>query len=241
MAIDFSRRSTEREIIDDMSLDEAAMARVLGDLEVVNRYLGGYATTIGAVADLVGPGDAPVRVLDVGAGGGDMARRLVAWGRRCGRRVEVVSVDLSHGAVAFARDALAGVPEASVVQADVLALPFAPETFDVAICALFLHHFEQAQAAKILRAMFDASRRGVVVNDLHRHPLAYAGIWALTRLLPASPIVRNDGPLSVLRAFRRDDLDELARATGLPLDARWRWAFRWRVTIERERAKGNGS
>jgi SAM-dependent methyltransferase len=231
--VDFSERSREKEIIDDMSLDRETTAGVLRELEVVNRYLGGYSTTIAGIGELVPPGDAPLRVLDVGAGGGDMARRLVAWGRERRRPVEVVSVDLSHGAVAFARDALAALPEASVVQADVLALPFAPGSFDVAVCALFLHHFEQPAAAAILRAMFEVSRRGVVVNDLHRHPLAYAGIWALTRLLPASPVVRNDGPLSVLRAFRRDDFAELSRMTGLALEPRWRWAFRWLVLIRR--------
>jgi SAM-dependent methyltransferase len=229
MAIDFSKRDPRAEIIDDMSLDRETMARVLWELSLVNRYLGGYATTLSAVAELVKSSRERVRVLDVGAGGGDTARALVDWGRERGRRVEVVSVDLSYAAVAYARDALAEVPEASVVQADVLALPFAPGAFDVAICSLFLHHFEQAAAARILQAMFEASRVGIVVNDLHRHPLAYAGIWALTHILPASRIVRNDGPLSVLRAFRREDFDELSRMTNLALEARWRWAFRWRV------------
>jgi SAM-dependent methyltransferase len=234
MPIDFSRRDPRAEIIDDMTLDRAATAGVLAELAVINRYLGGYATTLGAVAELLPPGTGPARVLDVGAGGGDMARRLVAWGRARGRRVEVVSVDLSYGAVAYERDALGDVPEASVVQADVLALPFAPGSFDVAICALFLHHFSQEAAARIVRAMFEASRSGVVLNDLHRHPLAYAGIWLLTRLLGASRIVRNDGPLSVLRAFRRADFDELSRLTGLALEPTWRWAFRWRVLVRKD-------
>jgi ubiquinone/menaquinone biosynthesis C-methylase UbiE len=234
VAIDFSRRSAEPEIIDDMTLDRETTASVLRELAVINRYLGGYSTTLGAVEDLAGSGAAPLRVLDVGAGGGDMARALVGWGRARARRVEVVSVDLSFSAVVYARERLADLPEASVVQADVLALPFADGAFDVAICALFLHHFEQPAVARILTALDRASRLGVVVNDLHRHPLAYAGIWLLTRLFPASAIVRNDGPLSVLRAFRRADFGELARMTGLRLEARWRWAFRWRVLVRKD-------
>ena len=229
--MDFSRRSTEREIIDDMTLDRREMARVLGDLEVVNTYLGGYSTTLQALPRLLPPGDGPVRLLDVGAGGGDMARRLVEWGRARGRRVEVVTVDLSFAAVEYARAALADCPEACVVQADVFALPFPDGSFDVALCSLFLHHFEQGAAARVLAALHAASRNGVVVNDLHRHPLAWAGIWTLTRLLGASPIVRNDWPLSVLRAFGRDDFRELEGATGLEMDVRWRWAFRYQVVI----------
>lgn len=231
MGIDFSRRSEQTEIIDDMALDRETSADVHRELDVINRWLGGYATTIAALEALLGRGSSDVRILDVGAGGGAMARELVAWGRRQSRRVEVVSVDLSGGAVAFAGEQLAGERRASVVQADVLALPFAAGTFDAAVCTLFLHHFRQSDAARILMALASASRQGVVVNDLHRHPLAYAGIWLLTRLFGANPIVRHDGPLSVLRAFRRADFDELERATGLTLDAQWRWAFRWRVLV----------
>jgi SAM-dependent methyltransferase len=232
----FHQRSTRTEIIDDMALDPREMERVCRDLGVINTWLGGHATSLAAVRRLLPPGDGPVRVLDVGAGGGDTARALIDGGRALGRRIEVVSVDLSAAAVEFARDRLAGRPEACFVQADVLALPFGPCSFDVAHCSLFLHHFGGEPAAKLLRAMYAVSRYGVVVNDLHRHPLAYAGIWALTRLFPASEIVRHDGPLSVLRAFRREDLDELARATKLPMEVRWRWAFRYEILIRRPEA-----
>lgn len=232
--LDFSRRSTEREIIDDLALDRDQMDEVLSNLGVVNRYLGGYSTTLGALDRLVPRGDEPVRLLDVGAGGGDMARRLVEWGRERGQRVTVTSVDLSHAAAAYAREALGDTDEATVVEADVFALPFPPESFDVALCALFLHHFPQEEAARLLEVLYGVSRYGVVVNDLHRHPLAYAGIWSLTRLLGASPIVAHDGPLSVLRAFARDDFADLSARTGLPMDVTWHWAFRYRVVIPKD-------
>lgn len=228
---DFSKRSTKREIIDDMALDASETTEVLRSLEIVNTYLGGYSTTLDALDRLLPRGLERARVLDVGAGGGDMARRVVAWGRERGTRIEVVTVDLDAGAVEFARAALAGTPEARVVRADVYTLPFAERTFDVAICSLFLHHFEQEAAAGVLRAMSAVSRYGVVVNDLHRHPVAWASIWALTRVLGANPIVQHDAPLSVLRAFTVDDFDDLERRTGLALDVRWRWAFRYQVVI----------
>jgi SAM-dependent methyltransferase len=155
------------------------------------------------------------------------ANRADRLGQGASPRVEVVSVDLSFAAVRFARDALAGTSEASFVQADVLALPFAPDSFDIATCALFLHHLPLDVGARLLRALYAIARRGVVVNDLHRHPLAYAGIWAVTRVLPTHPVVRHGAPLSVLRAFDRSDLADLARAAGLPVAVRWRWAFRY--------------
>ncbi len=234
MGSGFRHRATEREIIDDMTLDASDMDRVLSSLAMINRFLGGYATTIRAFERLVEPGDSVIRVLDVGAGGGDMARRLVDWGRANGRDVRVVTCDLSFAAAAYAAKSLAGLDGASVVQADVLALPFRDRSFDVVMCSLFAHHFPTPVVARFLVAMHGISRRGVIVNDLHRHPLAYAGIWTLTRVFPAGPIVRNDGPLSVRRAFVRDDFDELERLTRLRFTVRWRWAFRWQVVIPRD-------
>lgn len=231
MGLDFSKRSTKTEIIDDVDLGRDEMDRVLANLAVINRFLGGYSTTIGAIERVLPNDLKTVRVLDVGAGGGDTARKLVEWGRATGRRVDVVAVDLSFAAVAFAHERLKDLPEASVVQADVLALPFGDGAFDVVLCSLFLHHFRQPVAARLLVAMHAAARVAVVVNDLHRNRLAYFGIWALTRLFPVSPIVRNDGPLSVMRAFQREDFAELVRATGLDMQVRWRWAFRYQVVI----------
>mgnify|MGYP000970554521 CR=1 FL=1 len=229
----FARRSSEAEIIDDMTIDASVMSGVLADLTVINRYLGGYRTSLDALARVL-PRDArTARVLDVGAGGGDMARRLVAWGASRGIRVGVVAVDLSAAAARYAHERVGDRPGISVVQGSALALPFAPEAFDAVHCALFLHHFDDAAIADLVRAMVDASRYGVVVNDLHRHPLAYAGIWTLTRLLGATRIVQNDAPLSVRRAFTRDDLERLARATGLPFEVTWRWAFRYQLVIRR--------
>jgi hypothetical protein len=83
--------------------------------------------------------------------------------------------------------------------------------------------------------MYERSELGVVVNDLHRHPLAWAGIHVITRVLSGNPMLRNDAPLSVLRAFRRHELLELAREAGLP-EARvsWRPMFRWQMVAERD-------
>lgn len=167
-----------------------------------------------------------------------MARRLVAWGRATGRDVRVVTVDLNRAAASYARRALADETRAFVVQADVLALPFAESSFDVVTCSLFAHHFPTPVVARFLAEMHAIARRGVVVNDLHRHPLAFAGIWALTRLLGASPIVCHDGPLSVRRAFVRADFRELARMTRLELSVRWRWAFRWQVVVAKSSGDG---
>ena len=114
---------------------------------------------------------------------------------------------------------------------DALALSYEAGAFDVTHAAMFMHHFRPDVAAVLLREMNRTSGHGLVVNDLHRHPLGYYGIWALAHAFPVSPMFRHDAPLSVLRGFRRDELYNLAVAADLPTpDVRWHWAFRWTLS-----------
>ena len=69
----------------------------------------------------------------------------------------------------------------------------------------------------------------IIVNDLHRHQLAYLSIVVLTRLFSRSVMVRNDGPLSVRRAFRMDELAGIARRAGI--DARVYRSFPYRLVL----------
>src|SRR5271168_5072474 len=78
-------------------------------------------------------------VLDVGCGMGRFAEVATRWGAK------VVGVDLSGAAEVAARN-LAD-RDFVAFQADVLALPFAPETFDVIYSIGVLHHTPDCEAA----------------------------------------------------------------------------------------------
>jgi ubiquinone/menaquinone biosynthesis C-methylase UbiE len=148
--------------------------------------------------------------------------------------VEIVAIDANPVTVGYAHEALKKRLPADlqakikVEVADALALPYADQEFDVAIVAMFLHHFAHENAVQIVRSMQRISKHGILINDLHRHPFAYYGIYALTRLLPAVQMVRNDAPLSVLRGFKSSELKSIAESAGLiNFSLKWRYAFRW--------------
>ncbi|MGA0199554.1 MAG: methyltransferase domain-containing protein, partial [Prochlorotrichaceae cyanobacterium] len=174
--------------------------------------------------------------LDLGTGIADLPEVVVRWGNQQSPSipVEIVAVDANPVTVDYARQALNKrlPPElASQIQvevADALALPYATDSFDVVMASMFLHHFAETNSIVIVGEMQRIARNGIIINDLHRHPLAYYGIYSLTRLLPASPMVQNDGPLSVLRGFAASDLKTIATGAGLKsFSLHWRWAFRW--------------
>ena len=72
--------------------------------------------------------------------------------------------------------------------------------------------------------MCRVSRRVVLVNDLVRSWIAAGSIWVLSRLMSRNRLIRHDGPLSVLKAFRPDEMLSLAHAAGAAGHG-----FRWRL------------
>jgi SAM-dependent methyltransferase len=229
----FATRLQTEERMDDFSITDERLRAALDDIRWINRLLGGYRAT-NRVLDPVFRSRSSLRVLDVGTGSGDYPARLARRGRRMGTSVEAVGVDLNPATVGYGRawiDAHLSAdlrPHVHLEVADALNLPYPDDAFDVTHAALFLHHFHGDNAVELLREMARVSRLGIVVNDLHRHPLAYAGIWALSRLLRMAPMVQHDGPISVQRGFWRSDLRTLAEKARLPSPSiRWHWAFRW--------------
>ncbi len=247
----YGARARGHEYMDEPDIAGDVLHDALRELEIINRHLGGHRTSILSIEQLLRaePKSRELTVLDVGAGGADTAVEIERWSRRAGRSLRVVSMDINTFTCARARDLLRRAAEAelppgqpavvaaAVVAGDVLRVPFRPASFDIVHSSLFLHHFDDQEAAVILRVLRGLARVGVIVNDLHRHPLAYWSVRLGSALFSASKFVRHDGPLSVLRGFRRHELEVLSRAAGAsPSSLSWRWGFRWALCLPPETA-----
>jgi hypothetical protein len=101
---------------------------------------------------------------------------------------------------------------------------------DILFSSLFCHHFSDAELIEMLHWMKIHSTIGFFINDLQRQPLAYHSIRLLTRLFSRSYLVKNDAPLSVLRAFNKNEWEKLlAKAQINPYKIKWKWAFRYLI------------
>ena len=97
-----------RERMDDPDCDPKALERTYAQFAVLNQLLAGWRE---AWRDLLFPAlraasaasGEPARLLDVGCGGGDLARRLAAWAARDGVPLEIVAIDPDPRALAYAR------------------------------------------------------------------------------------------------------------------------------------------
>jgi hypothetical protein len=138
-------------------------------------------------------------------------------------------VDLHPLAVREARNWVVDYPEILVVQADAFQLPFVEGGFDFVMASLFLHHFEDEAAARLLQGFSQVARDAFLINDLRRHPLAYYSIRCLTWLFTNNRLVRHDAAVSVLRGFQDADWQKIAGLAGLSLKVHRHFPFRYLI------------
>jgi 2-polyprenyl-3-methyl-5-hydroxy-6-metoxy-1,4-benzoquinol methylase len=231
---DFSQRSHSPEIMDDLEYSGEMMDRTLHELEVINRLLGGNEVTINALDTMVrnNKNEAPYLVSDLGCGRGDMLRLIERWARKKDIDVRLSGVDANAYIIKAASVNLKEHPGIELLAMNILSQEFQKRQFDIVIGTLFYHHFTNEELIRFFSNIRSQVRIGLIINDIHRHPLAYYAIKLLTKFFSASSMVKFDAPLSVLRAFKKSELVYILKMSGFTnFHIRWRWAFRWQVLV----------
>lgn len=213
--------------MDDLGHDAEILRKTTEAVERVNRCCGGVQTSLEGIASLVPPGRRRLSILDVGTGSGSLPVEFVRWGESQGIDVESHGIDLIESSVEWASQRYRSVEGVSFACRDLFELE-GEERWDVVHASLLLHHFFDGDAVECLAHMAKLSRLGIVVNDLHRHPLHYLGARALIPMVTRDRMARHDGPVSVSRGFTRRELLERSERAGLEhASVAWRLPFRW--------------
>ena len=236
VAPSFAERNNRTEIMDDLNGTGPDWYQALRELKVINHYLGGNSVTIEGLNRLLKGSvraiDQPLEIADIGCGGGDMLQLIADWARANEIPVRLTGIDANPHIIEYARQHTAPYREITYMAADIFSDSFASKKFDLITSTLFTHHFTDQQLVKMVKSLHSQARLGLVINDLHRHPLAYHSIKLLTKLGSRSYMVKHDAPVSVLRAFSKKDWQNVLQKAGLEnYRISWRWAFRWMLTV----------
>ncbi len=202
-------RRREPEWMDAPDVDPATLADSLRFIRRVNstlRYTRATISHLDRFSRRWRPGER-ITMIDFATGSADVPLAIVEWGRRRGFDVHVVGLDLHETTCALARAATRHEPLIKIVRGDALDPPFDAGSFDYALSSMFLHHLSDDDAVRVLAAMGNVARRGIVAADLLRHARAYAWISLLT--LMSNPVVRHDARVSVAQAFSKAEALQL--------------------------------
>ena len=225
---DFSRRAALSEWMDDDSVDFDTFAGCLRDLAKVNVATLAHRPTLTFLGQLARTGrwpkDRPLTLIDVGSGYGDGLRRIDRWACRRGLAISLTGIDRNPWSAQAA--AAVTTPDRPIAWLTSDVFDYAGEP-DVIISSLFTHHLDDEQLVRFAALMDRRAQIGWFVNDLLRHPVAYAGFSVLAILMRWHPFVRHDGPVSILRAFAAEDWrGYLAKAGVAGASIRRRFPFR---------------
>lgn len=235
MFINTTYRSTEVEIMDDLSMQGEMLRKTLDQIAAINKGLGGNKATINGLHTLLKnkPEGSIVTIIDLGCGSGDMLRAVADFGRKNKYVFKLTGIDANEFTVNYARKLSASYPEISYLKMDVLAAEFAELKYDIVLATLFLHHFKNEEIEKMLSCLTGKAGTGIVINDLHRSRTAYY-LFKLMSLFISNPMVRKDGAISILRGFKKKELltldKKLQDTTG---SIKWKWAFRYQWIIKK--------
>jgi hypothetical protein len=120
----FKRRSYELEYIDTGNYTAAEYDDCIGELQLVNRWMGDAHTLKSTLFREIAHEDLHrFSVLDVGAGSGELLRVTATWARETGRAVQAVGLELNERSALSILEESRDFPEITSVRGDALALP----------------------------------------------------------------------------------------------------------------------
>lgn len=195
----------------------------------IGRYLGGDRATLKTLHQL----PKPRSILDVGCGGGYFTTKLAQQFPDA----QVVGIDIAHEAITHARKNLQNAPLKNV-RFEVPPsnqLSYLPNSFDVVTSTLVCHHLQEDALIAFLKKSYLIAKKTLLINDLHRHWLAYLAFALIAKPVFPSRLIFHDGLLSIQRAFKKQEWIYYLKAAEIPIEhcsITWHWAFRWVVRID---------
>jgi len=234
MFINTKYRTDKSEIMDDFTLEGENLRDALDKIAKINQLLGGNKLTLLGVKSLLKNVDtnAEITIADVGCGNGDMLRTLADYGFKNNFKFKLIGIDANNFTVNHAISLSKKYTNISYRCEDVFDKAFTELKYDIVLSTLVLHHFKEDEIIKILRLFYTNAKLGIVINDLQRSLIAYRLFQALCFVFRLNTMSREDGLISILRGFKKEDLILFSEKLNFKkYTIEWRWAFRYQWII----------
>jgi 2-polyprenyl-3-methyl-5-hydroxy-6-metoxy-1,4-benzoquinol methylase len=235
LLVSTKHRSEEEEIMDDLDYNGPILHDALDKLAKINQWLGGNKVTINGLkkALINHPKTDIITIVDLGCGGGDILREVSRYGKRYGYKFQLIGIDANQHTVNYAKTTSKTYENIEFKAIDIFSEDFKQLEYDIVLTTLFLHHFKEDELVTFLNPVLEKAKQGIVVNDLHRHPIAYYLFKLLCTTIKNKTIV-EDGLTSVLRGFKRQELENISQQLNANYQIQWKWAFRFQWILKQK-------
>ncbi|WP_281310149.1 methyltransferase domain-containing protein [Flavobacterium flavigenum] len=234
MAINTKYRTQEAEIMDDFSLQGRELRAALDQIARINQLLGGNQVTLHGIKKIIKKVNVSqtIVIADVGCGNGDMLRMLADYGLKNNLKFKLIGIDANAFTVNYAQTLSNDYSNIEYLCLDIFSDEFSTINYDIVLCTLTLHHFTNEQILNIITTFNNNAGIGIVINDLHRSKLAYRLFKLICIVFSLGKMSREDGLISILRGFRKNELEEFSKKLNLKnYTINWKWAFRYQWII----------
>lgn len=204
------RNTTDKERLELAEVDPDLVRRTLRQFRLINRLLSRSGALMREHFFPIMERD-PERcytLLDLGAGGCDIALRAAREARRRGLKLHITALDNDRRTLPFARQAVRDYPEIGIIEGNALDLSRL-ESFDFIFSNHLLHHLAWDEIRIVLEQVIVKSRLAFVMNDIERSNWAYLGFTIFSALATRRSYHYHDGRLSIRRGFLPEELRDL--------------------------------
>ena len=229
----FKNRSNQLELMDQVIDNKQELFLNLKELEQINKLTGGPELGFSAIREMLKGRTDEVHIVDIGFGAGDMLFYILNHSHHLTCPVRLTGIDIMPETLEYIHQHhpyLAS--KVNLEISDYRDWFEKGNQADIVTANLFCHHLTDTQLIAFFSELKNHARIGAVINDLHRSPISYYGIKILVHLFSKSHFTRNDAPLSVLRGFKKTELNAFMKEAGISkFSIHWKWAFRYLIKI----------
>ena len=226
----FAERSQQKELMDlgEGHYTPEEYTQCLQKLFKINKLLEFFKSTFKTLKNFSRQ-SAISTLMDIGCGNGLFILHL----SRFFPKTNMKGIDMSSDAIKNAQELLEiwqkSNPDLSVsfeVQDKINANP------DIILATLVCHHMTDQELVEFLRDAHARANKAIIINDLHRHRLAYWLYALISPVLFRNRLITHDGLISIQRGFIRAEWKLFLHQAGIKnYTLKWRFPFRWEVTV----------
>ncbi|WP_235527265.1 methyltransferase domain-containing protein [Pedobacter sp. Leaf41] len=221
--------------MDDFEMKGDILRDALDKIASINKLLGGNQVTLDGIKTLLKnkPKTELMRITDIGCGNGDMLRTLADYADKNNLNFSLTGIDANQFTIDHAESLSKNYSNITYLCRDIFDDSVTEEYCDIFICTLTLHHFKDEEIIHLLNRFKSSAKVGIVINDLERSALAYRLFQALCFVFGLNHMSREDGLVSILRGFKREDLEKYTKELNFNYSSiKWKWAFRYQWIIK---------